>query len=87
MRKGIQLELEMEKERQIRFLDVEFIRKAQDQCVNTRWYQKECNAGMCCNRRIDMDEGTKKNLIHNMERKVERLTSAVEQKEELKEKI
>ena len=33
---------------------------------------KEGNAGIFCNKRSDVDEGTKKNLVPNMERKIER---------------
>ena len=65
---GIQLELEVEKEKKIRFLGQEIIRKRDDQNINTRWYLKECNAGIYCNRRSDIDGSTKKNLIWNMER-------------------
>ena len=35
----------------------------------------------------NVDEGTKKNLIRNMERKVEKLASEVKEKDKLKEKI
>ena len=46
--------------------------------IKTKWHQKYENTGIFCNRRSDVDEGTKKNLITNMERKIERLTSEEE---------
>ena len=75
---GIKLKLEIEKEGNITFLILKLERGKVNGKTKTKWHQKEGNAGISCDKRSDMDEGTKKNLVTNMERKIERLTTEEE---------
>ena len=45
------------------------------------------SAKIYCNRRSDIDEGNKRNVIKNLPSKIEKLTSREEQREALKEKL
>ena len=45
-KKGIQLKLEVEKDKKITFLDIELERRRKDEGVRMKWYQKKENAGI-----------------------------------------
>ena len=68
--KGIKLKLEMEKEGRITFLEMEIERRKEG--LKMKWYQKKESAGIYCNWRSDVDKGTKRNVIKNLERKIGR---------------
>ena len=82
--KGIKLKLEIEKEGDITFLDLKLERGKVDWKIKTKWHQKEENSAIFCNKRSDVDEGSKKNLVTNMERKIEKLRTEEENRKALK---
>ena len=51
--------------------------------IRTKWFQKKENAGIFCNWRSDVDEGTKRNLVKNLENKVKKLTTEEKVKKKL----
>jgi hypothetical protein len=67
--KGISLEIEIEDEKKLNFLDMT-IEKTLDGEFKTSWYQKECAAGIYCHKRSDVDDWTKNNFISNMENRI-----------------
>ena len=73
--KGIKLELEIEEKGKITFLDVKLKRNKEDGKIQTEWYHEKENSGTYCNIRSDVDEGTKRNLVKNLENKIGRLTT------------
>ena len=78
--KGIELELEMEKDNNIVFLDMR-IRKKEGK-IYTEWYQKSCASGNYCHARSDVDYSTKRNFISNMEERIRQVNSGKEKAEE-----
>ena len=85
--KGIKLELEIEEKGKITFLDVKLKRNKEDGKIQTGQYQKKENAGIYCNIRSDVDEGTKRNLVKNLKNKVGRLTTQENKEKLLKEQL
>ena len=83
--KGIKLKLEVEKENKITFLDIKLMKNEESSEVETEWHQKEESAEIYCKRRSDVDEGNKRNVIKNLETKIEKLTIREEQREALRE--
>ena len=77
----------MEEEGNITFLNLKLERGKVDGKIKPKWHQKEEYAGIFCNKRSDVDEGTKNNLVTNMERKIERLTTEEEDRKTLKEQL
>ena len=62
-RKRIKLELSVEEEERITFLDVELSRRKNDGRIRTTYNQKQGNSGIFCNRKSDVAEGAKINCI------------------------
>ena len=85
--KGIKLKLEVEKENKITFLDIKLAKNEESGKLETEWHQKEESAEIYCNRRSDVDESNKRNVIKNLETKIEKLTTKEEQRKALKEKL
>ena len=85
--KGIKLKLEVKEEGRIAFLDVELNRGKKNEKIRTKWYQKEENAGIFCNWRSDVDKGTKRNLVKNIEKKIRKLTTEEKEREKLEERL
>ena len=56
------MEAKKRKRQKISFLDVEIIKDTGDS-IKIRWYWKEYNAGISCNRRNNVDEATKTSHI------------------------
>ena len=81
--KGIQLELEVEEQERIVSLGVEIRRERVNGGIK-KMVPKEINVGIYCNNRSDY-EVTKRNLITNMGRNIEKLKTKDEEKERLKQ--
>ena len=79
-KRGIKLDLKLEKDRKMRFLEVEIMRHWS--WYQYKWYQKKCNVRISCNKKSDVDEIKKAIFIQNMEKKIETLTNTAEEKEE-----
>jgi hypothetical protein len=71
--RGIELELEIEKDGTIVFLDMR-IRREKGK-IYTEWYQKDCASGNYCHAKSDVDYSTKKNFINNMEDRIREVNS------------
>ena len=69
------MELEIEEKGNIRVLDVKLKRNKEYREIQTELFHKKENAGIYCNIRSDVDEGTKRNLVKNLENKIGRLTT------------
>lgn len=69
--KGISLEMELEEEGRINYLDMTIEKKGGE--MKTRWFQKECAAEVYCHKRSDVDKSTKRNFITNMVRRINML--------------
>ena len=65
--KGSKLKLEIEEKGKITFLVVKIKRNEVERKVQTEWHQKKEHAGIFCNIKSDVDEGTKRNLVKNLE--------------------
>jgi len=78
--KGIELELEVEKDDTIVFLDMRI--KKKEGKIYTEWYQKSCASGNYCHARSDVDYSTKRNFIRNMEERIRQVSSEKEKAEE-----
>jgi hypothetical protein len=85
-RKGIKLKLEVEEKRKIVFLDVEIKRGGREERISTKWFRKKEDSGIMCNWRSDVDS-TKRNIVNNLEKKIEKLTTEEGEKKRLKESM
>jgi hypothetical protein len=65
----IKLKLEIEEKGEIAFLEVKIKRNEEERKVQTEWHQKNEHAGIYCNIKSDVDEGTKRNLVKNLEKR------------------
>ena len=63
------VKLELEKDNSINFLDIKLVNIKVNGQIETEQHQKEKRAEIYCNRRSDVDEGTKRNVIKNLERR------------------
>ena len=77
---GIKLKVEVEEKGRTAFLDFELRRGRTNESIRTKWFQKKDNARIFCNWRNNEDEGTKKNLVRNFEKKIKKLTTREEDK-------
>ena len=83
--KGIPLELEVEKKKRIIFIYFEVRRTGRERNIKMKLHQKECSAGIFCNKRSDIYEGINKNMIRNMKKNIDKLTTKERYEEELKD--
>ena len=76
--------MEIQKDNSINFLDIKLVKKSKQTNRNKMASKgRECR-NIYCNRRSDVDKDTKRNVIKNLERRVEKLEK---QREELKVKL
>ena len=83
----MKLKFGVEEKRKIVFLDVEIKRGEREERISTKWFRKKEDSGIMCNWRSDVDRSTKRNIMNNLEKKIEKLTTEEGEKKRLKESM
>ena len=59
---------------------MEIKRGKREERTSTKWFRKKEDSGIMCNWRSDVDRSTKRNIVNNLEEKIEKLTEEREKK-------
>ena len=66
---------------------MEIKRGEREERISTKWFRKKEDSGIMCNWRSDVDRSIKRNVVNNLEKKIQKLTTEEGKKERLKESM
>ena len=55
-------------------------RGKREERISTKWFRKKEDSGIMCNWWSDVDRSIKRNIVHNLEKKIEKLTEERERR-------